>query len=1401
MKTLLAKTTGLLLSISSGMPIGSEGPFIHITCILSKQIMRLPPFRNINDNSINVQRVMAAASAVGVAASFGAPIGGVLFSMEATSQFYLGSTYYSAFYCAIVGATVFWGTGLLADHEKARLFSTSFDEIHKSSAAKYNYDLVCFLLLGCLCGVFGAGFVRLFRLIVDTRRKYQRLFIKRPTLLLSNLFFTLFVAIGFGTLEYGLWITKAWKITLREAIDDLFCVDSPHNHTQPIGHSSLAGFGNSSSTNWASNSSGTNWTSGAEGLGDAMGEESYCQIRGSRWQKPGLIFNLSGFFLLKAFSSAVAVTLPFPCGVITSTFAIGASFGRLFGEIIKMTAGPALAPLIIPGGYAVVGAAAMTAQVTGCLSIAVITFELTGQLHLAVPVLLGAMAALAVGSVVGNSFFHEVAKLKKLPIRPVLRNQSETLLKANDVMRADLLLFLDRHATFKEIATVVALARQVHSLEKKTGSYRMNSISSPSPSPIQSPSSTPGQSSSSTSSNSPLMKLKISTPRMWGMKKKKDRVANANLQKQSLKQTMQRTRTMSGGGMRAYIQRRKSQGAAAVSHAGVAFENVLVPVVNTGDDMIFMGCCRVSDLEDLLTRWREEGNKPTSPRPEMFQADPGTGGKKAPFAMSGKGGGGKRSSFDMSGGKAPSLVRGGSVIKTRLRRAPSLASLIQEDLVVTHSLAKYGASPNGYEPKVVQPQMLSLSTPVGRKPPKLSRPSLDKLKKFGFDVAALVAAVESEYNKDAWPTVSPEQETNGQLPHGDNAGRIGGAVGSRGGGGRSTVTVPAAAIRGGGIGSSSNHPPAVIETYAEGEVVEATLVTSNSGVYTVAIITRVHVMRATGETVYDLVHENGKTQQDIPSRYIRRQPESLLPAAPSPPTVPPVVPPKPHASKQQHSGDAAIMQSIAAANNGAAVLSLTDGAGSTSRVAILRVKAGKAHRAESIDGNNATGSTPSSPPGTPPPPAPVANTPVTPKITPPVWMGVSTVVPSTSTPPVVPPMPRPGRMSIPVSPSLRAAFASNDSNASDASTTSSDDGTESHVATYKINQKFEIRLRREADHKSTLTGATLHGGWIFQTTERKLVRDGRPCGGDQVFLRLAPESDIKSVGRRNSAPPMKGVQWAFMYHPTSGSADAICEELAKPQLPPKPQDVKQEAEVVNGDSHLAEEQPTGSFICRAPGCSRSFKSASGLQNHAEFHRRFPERRVQVDEANGQDGHQKGGVNGQAIESDRTSEPMKMPLQQWAKRSQSPDGAGGITIAGASDSDSDSSVGDQSGDDVVVVVEEDNGEEGGGGTSKILGRLSSKSRKSLDDALGPDEPPIALCHRRRRDTSVTTDLRKHGEKYDLLKLLRTRDDFNHPNVTRETPLPHIFFLFHAHRCSRIFICEKVRWQLDHNDEVD
>jgi len=76
---------------------------------------------------------------------------------------------------------------------------------------------------------------------------------------------------------------------------------------------------------------------------------------------------------------------------------------------------------IVPGGYAVVGAAAVASGVTRTFSTAVIVFELTGQLNHMLPVLVSVLLATAVGNLFNESAFDTLLSLKKLPYLPALK--------------------------------------------------------------------------------------------------------------------------------------------------------------------------------------------------------------------------------------------------------------------------------------------------------------------------------------------------------------------------------------------------------------------------------------------------------------------------------------------------------------------------------------------------------------------------------------------------------------------------------------------------------------------------------------------------------------------------------------------------------------------------------------------------------------------------------------------------------------------------------------------------------------------------------------------------------------------------------------------------------------------
>ena len=78
--TLLIKIVGLILSVGSGICIGKEGPFVHVCMCVGNLWSR--SFGKYRHNEGRRREFLSCAAAAGVGVAFGAPIGGVLFSLE-----------------------------------------------------------------------------------------------------------------------------------------------------------------------------------------------------------------------------------------------------------------------------------------------------------------------------------------------------------------------------------------------------------------------------------------------------------------------------------------------------------------------------------------------------------------------------------------------------------------------------------------------------------------------------------------------------------------------------------------------------------------------------------------------------------------------------------------------------------------------------------------------------------------------------------------------------------------------------------------------------------------------------------------------------------------------------------------------------------------------------------------------------------------------------------------------------------------------------------------------------------------------------------------------------------------------------------------------------------------------
>lgn len=96
-KTLVVKFISTICSTASGLPVGPEGPIIHMGGLVGAGVSQgrsrtfgvelggiFTRFRNVRDR----RDFITAGVAAGVAAAFGAPIGGLLFAMEEIASFW-----------------------------------------------------------------------------------------------------------------------------------------------------------------------------------------------------------------------------------------------------------------------------------------------------------------------------------------------------------------------------------------------------------------------------------------------------------------------------------------------------------------------------------------------------------------------------------------------------------------------------------------------------------------------------------------------------------------------------------------------------------------------------------------------------------------------------------------------------------------------------------------------------------------------------------------------------------------------------------------------------------------------------------------------------------------------------------------------------------------------------------------------------------------------------------------------------------------------------------------------------------------------------------------------------------------------------------------------------------------
>ncbi|MCP9263946.1 Chloride channel protein [Dirofilaria immitis] len=362
LQTMIGKIFGLTLALGSGLPVGKEGPFVHIGAIVASLLTRITSacrYQAFFSSEGREMQMLSSGCAVGIACTFSAPAGAVLYGIESTSRFFAVRNYWP-------------GT------------ITAYYQTYFPSSVFVVEELPVFALIGAFSGLFGALFVFIHKRIAIFREKnrlYLRIFGKNP------LFFTLLMAaiVGIVTYPEGIGRYFAGKLTFRESLADFIS-----NCTFMLSNVTRRGCSMERLEHWI-----------------------------GRNHEFNALNSLAIYFCVYFILIAICISLAVPAGIFVPSFVIGACGGRLIGEIMVTLYPQGLrgpnGPQIFPGLYAVVGAAAYTGSVTHSLSIAVIVCETTGQLSPLLPVLIALMIGNAISSFLQPSIYESMIEIKNLP--------------------------------------------------------------------------------------------------------------------------------------------------------------------------------------------------------------------------------------------------------------------------------------------------------------------------------------------------------------------------------------------------------------------------------------------------------------------------------------------------------------------------------------------------------------------------------------------------------------------------------------------------------------------------------------------------------------------------------------------------------------------------------------------------------------------------------------------------------------------------------------------------------------------------------------------------------------------------------------------------------------------------
>ncbi|KAG2225200.1 hypothetical protein INT45_009529 [Circinella minor] len=400
--TLLMKSVGLAMAVASNLSIGKEGPSVHMACCVGNVISR--SFSKYRTSKAEMREILTASSAAGVAVAFGSPIGGVLFALEEMTYTFSNRTLWKSFLCAMIATMVLQAMNPFRTG-KLVLFQVSYDR------EWHNFEYLFVIVIGIFGGLYGALVIKYNVLVAQFRKKYLK---NHPISETATLAFITAV-VAYPNIFMRLDMTEIMGILFQECES----ADTDDYH----------------------------------GL---------CQ----QSQLGRIVVLLLIATMLRTLGTIISYGCRVPCGIFVPSMAIGATFGRMVGLLVKswQDADPEFflfstckpdVPCITPGTYAFLGAAAALCGVMRItVSVVVIMFELTGQITYILPTMIALMVTRAVGDRFGSGGIAD--RYIRVNGYPFLEKEDHVYgVPVSNVMQRDMTVLASTGMKFSELEEIL----------------------------------------------------------------------------------------------------------------------------------------------------------------------------------------------------------------------------------------------------------------------------------------------------------------------------------------------------------------------------------------------------------------------------------------------------------------------------------------------------------------------------------------------------------------------------------------------------------------------------------------------------------------------------------------------------------------------------------------------------------------------------------------------------------------------------------------------------------------------------------------------------------------------------------------------------------------------------------